>query len=193
MRNDILKILVGTFFIYIGALIAFDLNLNETKIPITGQSLAVLVVGFLLGRKMGVLAVAVYLLLGIIGLPVFAGESEIELFTEGGKGFFNGFWMSAKETFTQGSGGFLYGFIFAAYVIGWLAEIGFDKSFFKIIIAMILGTLVFLVFGVGHLSSLYGFEKGLEYGLYPFWKGAIVKILLGAGIVSAYNLISKKV
>jgi len=132
MRNNILKILLGTLFIYIGALIAFDLNLNETKIPITGQSLAVLVVGFLLGRKLGVLAVAVYLLLGIIGLPVFAGESEIEFFTEGDKGFFNGFWMATKATFTQGSGGYLYGFLFAAYIIGWLAESGFDKSFFKI-------------------------------------------------------------
>lgn len=173
MRNDILKILFGTLSIYIGALIAFDLNLNETKIPITGQSLAVLVVGFLLGRKLGVLAVAVYLLLGIVDLPVFA------------KG------ASGIEVFTKGSGGFLYGFLFAAFAVGWLAEKGFDQSFLKIIVAMILGTIVFLIFGVGHLSALYGFEKALEYGLYPFWKGAIVKIFLGAGIVGLVKLILK--
>ena len=40
-----------------------------------------------------------------------------------------------------------------------------------------------IAFGVGHLTYLYGFEKALEYGFYPFWQGAVVKIFLGAIIV----------
>ncbi len=164
MKKIILTAL-GTLIIYLGALVAFDLNLNETKIPITGQSLAVLVVGFLVGREIGFLAVFVYLLLGIIGLPVFA------------KG------ASGLEVFTKGSGGFLYGFLFAVYLVGVISESEKNKNFGICLGAMAMGTAAILFFGIGHLTYLYGFEKALEYGLYPFWKGAVVKIIMGAVIV----------
>ena len=166
LTKDVILITVGALSIYLGALVAFDLNINETKIPITGQSLAVLVVGFLLGRKNGFLAVCVYLLLGIIGLPVFA------------KG------VSGYEVFFKGSGGFLYGFLFAAYVIGVISDSVKNKNFWSGLVAMAIGTGVILFFGIGHLAYLFGFEKALEYGLYPFWKGAVVKIIMGALIVS---------
>ena len=135
--------------------------MNKVSIPITGQSLVVLLVGFLLGRKWGTLAVVVYLLLGILNLPVFA---------EGKYGW---------ETFTKGSGGFLYGFLFAAYFVGVLGDKEWGSSLVKSLIAMVLGTVIIIAFGVMHLSFLYGFEKALEYGFYPFWKGAVVKILIG--------------
>jgi len=172
MKNA-LWILLGTLVIYLGALVAFDLNLNETKIPITGQSLAVLVVGFLLGRENGFLAVFVYLLLGIIGLPVFA------------KG------ASGPEVFTKGSGGFLYGFLFASYLIGVISESEKSKNFGICLGAMAMGTAVILFFGIGHLTYLYGFEKALEYGLYPFWKGAVVKIIIGGIIVYGISRLVK--
>lgn len=164
-----LMIFGSTLVIYLGALIAFDINLSETKIPITGQSLAVLVVGFLLGKKLGMRAVAVYLILGCLGLPIFA---------KGNSGF---------DTLLSGSGGFLYGFLFAAYFIGWLREQGYDKSFWKCLLAMTLGTAVIIAFGVGHLSYMFGFEKALEYGFFPFWRGAVVKIFLGAVIVFLFE------
>ena len=167
--KELLLIFLGAFVIYLGALVSFSINWSALEIPITGQSLAVLVVGFLLGRKLGMRAVAVYLLLGIIGLPVFA---------EGKFGM---------EILTGGSGGFLYGFLFAAYFIGWLRESGFDKNFLLCLLAMTFGTAVIIAFGVGHLSYLYGFEKALEYGFYPFWQGAIVKIFLGAIIVFLFR------
>jgi len=107
------------------------------------------------------LAVALYLLLGILGLPVYADGA------------------SGIETFEKGSGGFLYGFLFAAYFIGWLRENGLGGSFKKRLAAMTLGTLMIIAFGVAHLTYMYGFEKALEYGFYPFWKGAIIKIFLG--------------
>lgn len=160
-----LLIFGGAFVIYLGALVAFDINWSATKIPITGQSLAVLVVGFLLGKSLGMRAVAVYLILGCLGLPIFA---------KGNSGF---------HTLLEPSGGFLYGFLFAAHFVGILRESGFDKSFFACLVAMALGTGMIIVFGVGHLSYLFGLEKGMEYGFYPFWKGAVVKIFLGAMIV----------
>lgn len=159
--------LLGVLTIIAGSQFSIDLDLNEVSIPITGQSLVVLLVGFLLGRKWGTLAVAVYLLLGILNLPVFA---------DGKYGW---------ETFTKGSGGFLYGFLFAAYFVGMLGDKGWGSSLVKSLIAMTLGTAIIIDFGVMHLSFLYGFEKGLEYGFYPFWRGAVVKILIG-GIVGYF-------
>ena len=160
--------LLGVLIIIAGSQFSIDLNLKEVSIPITGQSLVVLLVGFLLGRKWGSLAVFVYLLLGVLDFPVFA---------EGKFGW---------ETFKKGSGGFLYGFLFAAYTVGILGDKGWGRNFAKSLIAMTLGTIIIIVFGVMHLSFLYGFEKALEYGFFPFWRGAVVKILLGT--IVAYGI-----
>ena len=168
MGKNIGWMLLGVLIIIAGSQFSIDLDLNEVSIPITGQSLVVLLVGFLLGRKWGTLAVAVYLMLGILNIPVFA---------DGKFGW---------ETFTKGSGGFLYGFLFAAYFVGILGDKGWGSSLLKSLIVMTLGTIVIIAFGVMHLSFLYGFEKALEYGFYPFWRGAIVKILLG-GILGYLN------
>ena len=168
MGKNIGWMLLGVLIIIAGSQFSIDLDLNEVSIPITGQSLVVLLVGFLLGRKWGTLAIAVYLMLGILNIPVFA---------DGKFGW---------ETFTKGSGGFLYGFLFAAYFVGILGDKGWGSSLLKSLIVMTLGTIVIIAFGVMHLSFLYGFEKALEYGFYPFWRGAIVKILLG-GILGYLN------
>jgi len=55
-----------------------------------------------------------------------------------------------------------------------------EKIFVNALGAMLVGTIIIVGVGVLHLSQLYGMEKALEYGFYPFWKGAIIKIILGA-------------
>ncbi|MEM6964396.1 MAG: biotin transporter BioY [Bacteroidota bacterium] len=172
MAKKYFYIVLGALSIYLGAQIAFDIAFSEIKIPITGQSLAVLVVGFILGKNWGMRAVAVYLIAGCLGLPVFA---------KGNSGF---------DTLLAPSGGFLYGFLFAAFFIGWLREQGFDNNFGKYLLAMTLGTAVILIFGVGHLTYLFGFKLALEYGFYPFWQGAVAKIVLGAVIVFLFERFS---
>ena len=139
--------------------------INNNEIPISGQSFAVLVIGYLLGKKWGAICMVLYILLGGIGLPVFA---------DGGSGF---------ATLAGGSGGYLYGFIFAAYVAGMLNEKGWNKNLLQCVFVMIIGTAVILFFGLSQLTFKYGFWKALEYGLYPFIPGAIFKILLGAVVV----------
>jgi len=156
---------LGVLIICLGAMLSFNIGWSENGIPVTGQSLAVLVVGFVLGRKRGLLAIAIYLILGLIGLPIFA------------KG------ASGIETFTGGSGGFLYGFLAGSYICGVLQEEGYGRRFLHCLTAMTIGTAVILIFGIAQLSYLYGFEKALQYGFFPFWSGAIVKIILGAVIV----------
>ena len=163
--KDTLATGLGVLVICLGAMIAFNLPLNGSDIPITGQSLAVLVIGFVLGRKRALFAIALYLILGVMGFPVFA------------KG------ASGIDTLIGGSGGFLYGFLVGGYVCGALQENGFGDSFAECLTAMTIGTVLILVCGIAQLTYLYGLDKALEYGFWPFWPGAIMKIILGAVIV----------
>ena len=165
VNRDTLMVGLGLLLVCLGAMVSIDLPWKGGGIPITGQSLAVLVVGFVLGRKLGLLVIAIYLIAGLAGLPVFA------------KG------ASGIDTVLGGSGGFLYGFLVGGYVCGALQENGFGASFAESLIAMTIGTALILTCGIAQLTYLYGFEKALDYGLIPFWPGAIVKIILGALII----------
>ena len=165
LPKDALIVSLGLLCICLGAMVNVDLPWKDGGIPITGQSLAVLVVGFVLGRKRGMLVIAIYLIAGLAGLPVFA------------KG------ASGIDTLLGGSGGFLYGFLVGGYVCGALQENGFGDSFAEVLIVMAIGTALILICGIAQLTFLYGLEKALEYGFWPFWPGAIIKIILGAAIV----------
>ena len=165
VSRDILMASLGLLLICLGAMVSIDLPWKGGGIPITGQSLAVLVVGFVLGRKLGLLVIAIYLIAGLAGLPVFA------------KG------ASGIDTLLGGSGGFLYGFLVGGYVCGALQENGFGASFDESLIVMAIGTALILICGIAQLTFLYGLEKALEYGFWPFWPGALVKIILGAVII----------
>jgi biotin transport system substrate-specific component len=165
VNRDTLMVGLGLLLICLGAMVSIALPWKGSAIPITGQSLAVLVVGFVLGRKRGLLVIAIYLIAGLAGLPVFA------------KG------ASGIDTLMGGSGGFLYGFLVGGYVCGALQENGFGDSFAEGLIVMATGTALILICGIAQLTYLYGLEKALEYGFWPFWPGAIVKIILGAVIV----------
>jgi len=165
INKDILMVGSGLLLICLGAMVSIDLPWKESGIPITGQTLAVLVVGFLLGRRRGLLVIAIYLIIGLAGLPVFANGA------------------SGIDTLMGGSGGFLYGFLVGGYVCGALQENGFGVSFAECLTAMTIGTALILICGIAQLTYLFGLDKALEYGFWPFWQGAIVKIILGAAVV----------
>ena len=165
INKDILMVGLGLLLICLGAMVSIDLPWKDGGIPITGQTLAVLVVGFLLGRRRGLLVIAIYLIIGLAGLPVFANGA------------------SGIDTLVGGSGGFLYGFLVGGYICGALQENDFGVSFAGCLTAMTIGTALILVCGIAQLTYLYGLEKALEYGFWPFWPGAIVKIILGAAVV----------
>lgn len=160
-------VLAALLFIAMSAQITIEIPLNEAKIPISGQSFAVLLVAGLLVGKKGTIAVALYVLLGALGLPIFAnGESGLDVLA-------------------GGSGGFLIGFIAAAALVEYfISKPSFQVlNLQKCLLLMTLGTAVILIFGVGRLTTLYGFEKAMQYGFYPFWQGAIIKIVLGAVVL----------
>jgi biotin transport system substrate-specific component len=130
--------------------------------PVTGQTFAVLMLGALLGSRLGSLAVLAYIAEGAAGLPVFAA----------GVG---------PAALLGPTGGYLFGFIPAAYITGRLAEKGWDRRVGTTILAMILGNLVIYTFGLLWLCLLTGFSTMvLTLGFYPFIISDSAKIIMAA-------------
>lgn len=134
-------------------------------VPITGQTLALTVVGFALGRKAGTAAVLLYLFEGIIGLPVFAN---------GGAGI---------GALFGASGGYLIGFVPTAYVLGYFSDKGVLNSFWKSVAVALLATVITFAFGLAQLSLFVPADKVLEFGLYPFIIGGVIKAVLASLLV----------
>ncbi len=164
MLKKLLFTFLSVIFISVFAQIEIVLPLNVEGISITGQTFAILLAAFFLGRWYGLLAVVIYIVIGAMGLPVFSGGSY------------------GLEKLSGGTGGYFVGFILAAYRVGHLGEKGWRKSFPKSLQAMFYGTLIILLFGVLRLSFKYGFPKAMEIGFYPFLWGGLIKIILGAVI-----------
>jgi biotin transporter BioY len=162
----VLQVVFAAIFISLFAQIEIALPLNEVGIDISGQTFAVLLVGFLLGPIYGPLAVVLYIILGAIGLPVFSGGS------------------AGLDKLWGSSAGYLLGFILGAYVVGILGERGWGKRLDQAIFAMTLGTLIILFTGTLRLALIHGVSKAVEYGFYPFLLGGVVKVILGG--VAAY-------
>jgi biotin transport system substrate-specific component len=142
-----------------------SLRLPFTPVPLTGQTFAVLVTGAVLGTRRGVSAQIVYILAGLVGLPVFAGAS------------------GGLHQLVGPSGGYLLGFIAASGVLGYLAERGWDRGR-RVVLAMIGGELVLYGFGVGWLTLYTGsFAHALLLGFVPFIIGDAVKLAAAAGVL----------
>jgi biotin transport system substrate-specific component len=171
--RHIALVCVGAIFIAATANVAVYLPGN-LLVPITGQTLSVLLVGGALGQRRGGMAVLLYLVLGFF-LPVYAGQTHgVQSIVGIGSG---GLVLGAR-------GGYLIGFLFAAGLVGWLAELGWDRHIGGAVGAMILGELVIYAIGVpwlavaAHISPAVAIDKGLT----PFIIGDAIKLALAAGI-----------
>jgi len=163
---DVALIIGGSLLIGLSAQIAVKLPFSA--VPVTFQTLAVLIAGALLGRMRGSLCVLTYLAEGAAGLPVFAL----------GRG--------GLAALAGPSGGYLIGFAAAAYITGFLAEKGWDRRFATTILAMLLGDAAIYGFGLFWLVILTGMSRMvLTAGLYPFVIGDILKIIIAAAILPA--------
>ncbi|CAN5176006.1 biotin transporter BioY [soil metagenome] len=136
-------------------------------VPITGQTLAVLIVGSSLGAVRGALSMLLYALLGIVGLPVFSDQAH-------GIGVVFG-----------PTGGYIVGFILAAALTGWRAQRSWDRKILKAFVAFLVGSAVTFAIGLPWLAITLGLtlEQTLQAGLYPFIIGGIIKAILAAGFI----------
>jgi len=141
-------------------------------VPITGQTLAVVLVGATLGARRGVLSMLVYAIAGLAGAPFFADM-------QGG-----------LHALTLPSFGYVIGFIPAAGVVGWLARRNWDRHVGRAAVAFTLASAIPFVTGLPYLAVALGglglpndLQSVLAAGLYPFIVGGLVKALIAAGIV----------
>jgi biotin transport system substrate-specific component len=138
-------------------------------VPMTLQTLVVLMLGVVLGWRLGSLTVLFYLAQGASGLPVFAGTPE--------KGLGLAYLVGP-------TGGYLMGFVLAALLTGWLAERGFDRSRVGMTAAMVGGNALIYAVGLLWLGHFVGYNAQLiALGLTPFLFGDLVKIALAVATV----------
>lgn len=173
LTADVALVLIGTAVTALAAQLAIP---NE-PVPFTFQTLAVLLVGSTLGAIRGALSLALYALIGGLGLPVFTAQAH---------GF---------DYLFGATGGYIVGFILAAALVGWLAEKGWSSSSIGMIASYVLGSVV--IYGIGASWLTYGYlggdwSKGLNFGVLPFLVWDAIKAFVAAAIVpEAWRLASK--
>jgi biotin transport system substrate-specific component len=153
----------------VAALAQIEIRLPFTPVPITGQTLGVLLVGASLGAGLGAVSMALYLLQGAVGLPFFSG---------GGSG-------TDFLSLSSVTGGYLWGFVLSAAVVGALAECKWDRSIRSSIGEMFLGEVVLYAVAIPWLMQALDVSLGraLELGLAPFVVGDTLKLLAAAGLL----------
>jgi biotin transport system substrate-specific component len=156
--RDVMLVTGYALTIALGAKLA--ISLPSTPVPVTGQTLAVLLGAIVLGSRRAGLGSALYLGGGLAGLPLFAKAGGATL-------------------------GYVFGFVVAAVIVGRLADAGWDRTRPRIGLAMVIGNAVIYTLGVGYLMTYLHVDlrAGYDLGVQPFLVGDLVKILIAVGLV----------
>jgi biotin transport system substrate-specific component len=172
--RDMTLIVFGALFI--AALAQVKIPLPFTPVPLTGQTFAVLLVGATLGSRRGAASMALYIALGALGLPVFAGGAA-------GTRYLSGATL-----------GYLIGFVIAAYIIGLLAERGYERSLRTSITPFMIGTLIIYLCGLTWLAIVLGsLSKAITAGVLPFLIGDVIKLIAAAAMLpAAWKFVGKE-
>ncbi|MDT4952462.1 MAG: biotin transport system substrate-specific component [Acidobacteriota bacterium] len=149
--------------------------LPGTLVPLTGQTFAVLLTGALLGSRLGALAMIAYLIEGASGLPFFYA---------GGGG--------VQHLLFSPTSGYLLAYPVAAFVVGLLAERGWDRRFLTAAAAMALGSVVILLGGWAWLARFMSPVAAWNFGVAPFLIGDLIKIALAAAVLPSGWAILRK-
>ncbi|MET7388242.1 biotin transporter BioY [Streptomyces sp. NPDC005529] len=170
--RDVALVMGGAALTGIAAQIS--LPVPGSPVPVTGQTFAALLVGTALGARRGFLSLAVYALVGMAGVPWFAG---------GGSG-------AAAPSF-----GYVLGMLLASTVVGSLARRGADRSVLRMAGTMLIGEAIVYAIGVPYLALATGMSASaaVAAGLTPFLIGDALKAALAMGVLpTAWKLIDKK-
>jgi biotin transport system substrate-specific component len=169
LRNTML-VLGGSAVLAMSA----KIQLPFWPVAMTLQSLAIMLIGMTFGSWLGAATVLAYLAEGFAGLPVFAG-------------------VAAGPAYMAGpTGGYLLGYLLAVWVIGRLAERGWDRSVPRGTAAMAAGHILLFVPGVLWLAYLFGWEEAVAFGVTPFIAATVLKTVVGGAMLASFwSLISR--
>ena len=161
---------VREVLVMVGAVIGLatlaQLAVPVGPVPITGQTLGVLLVGGLLGFRRGAMAILLYIGVGTLGAPVFA------------------LGMAGPQVLLGPTGGYLIGFVPAAGLVGLAGEHHLLRSFASRVAVMVVATALIFGAGLAWLAPFVPEGTLLGYGLWPFLPGALIKIGLAAAILT---------
>ena len=170
-------VLVVSGVLGLAALAQIAIPVPGSPVPVTGQTLGVLILGTAYGSTLGFTTFALYILAGIAGAPVFA---------DGGHGL---------DRIVGATGGYLVGMLVATFVLGQLARFRLDQKFLTALPSMLIGTITTFSFGLIWLHQFTGqtwswtFEKGLT----PFIVGEVLKIAIaGTSLPAIWRVINRK-
>ena len=177
---DVALVLSGAVLIWLSTYVVIPLGF--TPVPLTGQTFAVLLAASALGLNRATLATLLYAVVGWFGAPVFASHT------------------SAVFSFQSPTLGYVVGFIAASALVGWLAELGWDKNPALTLASFVFGNLVIYGFGVAWLANFlavvgapHDLLSVLNAGLIPFLIGDAIKIALAAGLLPSAWLLVKSI
>lgn len=171
--RDVVLVLAGALLTALLAQVAVPVP--PSPVPVTGQTLAVALVGASLGARRGTLAMATYAVAGLF-LPVYA---------DGGSGW---------EVITGASGGYIVGFVLATGIVGWFAERGADRRIWTAFVAFVVGQAIVFAFGLVGLKLAVGNDWAwtIHHGFTIFIVGGIIKAIVGAlALPSAWRLVRR--
>jgi biotin transport system substrate-specific component len=174
LLTDALLALGGAAFI--GLLAQISYQPSFTPVPYTMQTFGVLLVGAAYGLRLGAVTSALYVLLGIVGVPLYAEQKH------------------GWDVFKGATGGYLVGFILAAALTGWLAQRGWDKRFASSVTMMLTGNVVIYACGAVWLHHYLhaNWNTTLTDGVYYFVPGDLVKLYLAAAALpGAWKLVQR--
>ena len=173
LLRAVILIAAGTALLTLSA----KVNLPLPYVPMTLQTLVVLMLAAAYGWRLGCATVLAYLAEGAIGLPVFAGP------------------VGGLAPLAGPTAGYLFGFVAAAFVMGWLSERGWDRNMAWLFAAMAIGHFIILAAGFAWLAYGIGLGTGKAWlvGVLPFIAGSVVKSALGATLLpAAWRLVDRK-
>jgi biotin transport system substrate-specific component len=162
--------------IFLGALAQIAIPVPGSPVPVTGQTLGVLLLATAYGANMGAATFALYLAIGFAGAPVFAGHGH------------------GIERLVGPTGGYLVGMLISSWVLGALAGRKWDQKLFSAISTMLIGDLIIFSFGLIWLHQYTGKDWAWTFsaGLTPFIFGEVLKIAIaGTSLPTVWKFVAR--
>ncbi len=170
--RDAVLVAAATSFIAVSAQVAIPLPFSP--VPLTGQTLAVLLTGAALGTSLGTASIALYVALALAGMPVLAPTAD-------------GLHNTGAAVLSSPTLGYLVGFFAASAIVGSLAQRGFTRTPGRTVVSMVLGNIAIYSLGLLwlHHALSASWANTIAWGLTPFLVGDAVKVALAAGLLPA--------
>lgn len=160
-----LQVAIGVFVLFLCAQVTIPLN----PVPVTLQTLGVLLIALTYEKNKAVATISSYIILGLMGAPVFAG-------------YHNGI-----QVFTGMTGGFVIGFWFAVYIVASLKAKFENNSFLGLLAMGLIAQAAIYFFGVGWIAYFIGIQKAISVGFMPFIIPGLIKTVLLVAVIRSLN------